>query len=493
MANPKVKFKRSAVASKRPSLANLELGELALNTYDGKIFVRRDTSGVGIATTVSTVNPWTENYGSSGISYGGNISVTGVSTFTGNILAASDSTVDIGTNSTRFANGYFDTLYGDGSNLTNLPSSGSSYWVQTDAGIHTLGNVGVGTTNPQNKLEVLGASKFNGNVNLPQGRLLTFGGANGGNMFIARQSGVNAIKTGNETLNFACATVHFKNATENETVAKFVQNNRVELYYDNTERFETTSVGATVFGDFYATNLYGDGSNLTGISAGGISNVVEDTTPQLGGTLDTNGNLIQFGDSTSVTDDRLQFGASQDLQIYHSGEDNHSYITGSSSGDVLIRNTTDNQDVVIQSDNSGGGIADYFRADGSTGEAKLFYYGNERLKTADAGVTVTGTVSATDFNSTSDARLKTNVRVIDNPLEKVLQINGVSFDWISDNTSTMGVIADNIQEVLPELVRTNTADYKTVNYNGLIGLLIEVVKDQQTQINSLNERLSRLE
>lgn len=80
MASPKIKFKRSAVASKRPSLGSLELGELALNTYDGKLFTRRDTSGVGIATTVSTINPWTENYGSSGISYDGNISVTGIST-----------------------------------------------------------------------------------------------------------------------------------------------------------------------------------------------------------------------------------------------------------------------------------------------------------------------------------------------------------------------------------------------------------------------------
>ena len=78
--------------------------------------------------------------------------------------------------------------------------------------------------------------------------------------------------------------------------------------------------------------------------------------------------------------------------------------------------------------------------------------------------------------------------MISDPLDKIVRINGVSFDWINDNTSTMGVIADNIQEVLPELV--SDTDPKTVNYNGLIGLLIEVVKDQQTQINSLNERLS---
>jgi hypothetical protein len=100
------------------------------------------------------------------------------------------------------------------------------------------------------------------------------------------------------------------------------------------------------------------------------------------------------------------------------------------------------------------------------------------------GVNVTGVVTATDFNSTSDARLKTNVQIIPDPLEKVLQINGVSFNWIKDNKPSMGVIADNIQEILPELV--SDSDPKTVNYNGLIGLLIEVV-------NSLNERLSRLE
>ena len=104
---------------------------------------------------------------------------------------------------------------------------------------------------------------------------------------------------------------------------------------------------------------------------------------------------------------------------------------------------------------------------------------------------VVGEVTATDFNSTSDAKLKTNVQVIDDPLAKVLQINGVSFNWVENNKPSMGVIADNIEEVLPELV--SDTDPKTVNYNGLIGLLIEVVKDQQTQINSLNERLSQLE
>ena len=105
------------------------------------------------------------------------------------------------------------------------------------------------------------------------------------------------------------------------------------------------------------------------------------------------------------------------------------------------------------------------------------------------GLNVTGVVTATDFNATSDARLKTNIQVIPDPLDKIVKIGGVSFNWIKDNKPSMGVIADNIQEVLPDLV--SDGDPKTVNYNGLIGLLIEVVKDQQIR-SSLNERLSQL-
>ena len=85
MTSPKIKFKRSSVASKRPTLANLELGELALNTYDGKLFLRRDTGGIGIGTTVAMVNPWVENYGGTGISYGGTLNITGITTFTNNV------------------------------------------------------------------------------------------------------------------------------------------------------------------------------------------------------------------------------------------------------------------------------------------------------------------------------------------------------------------------------------------------------------------------
>jgi hypothetical protein len=68
MATP-FRLKRSAISGKRPEIGDLQLGELALNFYDGYLFARRDTGGVGIADTVSLLNPWTENFGAGSIFY----------------------------------------------------------------------------------------------------------------------------------------------------------------------------------------------------------------------------------------------------------------------------------------------------------------------------------------------------------------------------------------------------------------------------------------
>ena len=113
--------------------------------------------------------------------------------------------------------------------------------------------------------------------------------------------------------------------------------------------------------------------------------------------------------------------------------------------------------------------------------------GSERFRVVSSGAVVAGVLTATDVDSTSDIRLKTNIQVIENPLAKVIQIEGVSFNWKEDNRAALGVIADQVQEILPELVHGN--DPKTVNYNGLIGLLIEAVKEQQIQIDELKSKL----
>ncbi len=90
------------------------------------------------------------------------------------------------------------------------------------------------------------------------------------------------------------------------------------------------------------------------------------------------------------------------------------------------------------------------------------------------GINVVGVVTATDFNSASDLSLKTNIQSISNPIDKILQINGVTFNWRESNKPSVGIIAQEIEKIFPELV--NGENPKTVNYNGLIGLLIEAIK-----------------
>jgi hypothetical protein len=100
----------------------------------------------------------------------------------------------------------------------------------------------------------------------------------------------------------------------------------------------------------------------------------------------------------------------------------------------------------------------------------------------------TGLLVAQDFNSLSDIRYKENVETIDGAVDKVKQLRGVEFDWKKTPGSSVGVIAQEVQEVYPQLV-TEGEEKITVNYNGLVGLLIQAVKEQADEIAALKEKL----
>ena len=149
---------------------------------------------------------------------------------------------------------------------------------------------------------------------------------------------------------------------------------------------------------------YFDGTNWQSISLG-LTDIVGDATPQLGGVLDTNGNNVEFGDSTGSEVNRLKFGVGDDLEIYHNGT--HNYIeAGSSSVSDLILVATD--DIII----GHGTASSYetmasFNNDGST---NLYYNNALKLSTSSLGVTVTGDVNATDdlFVNGGYARIQTS-------------------------------------------------------------------------------------
>jgi len=100
-----------------------------------------------------------------------------------------------------------------------------------------------------------------------------------------------------------------------------------------------------------------------------------------------------------------------------------------------------------------------------------------------AGADITGICTATDFNSTSDIRKKENIVEIADAVEKVEALRGVTFDWKDGSGKSGGTIAQEVQAVLPEIVKEG--EHLTVNYNGLTGLLIQAVKELSARVAEL--------
>lgn len=108
----------------------------------------------------------------------------------------------------------------------------------------------------------------------------------------------------------------------------------------------------------------------------------------------------------------------------------------------------------------------------------------------------TGRTSAATFYSygsiqgASDSRLKENIKTISNALDKVNKLRGVNFTWSSNDKQDMGVIAQEVLDVVPEVVEENADGYYGVSYGNLVGLLIEAIKEQDKKISKLEERLN---
>jgi hypothetical protein len=100
----------------------------------------------------------------------------------------------------------------------------------------------------------------------------------------------------------------------------------------------------------------------------------------------------------------------------------------------------------------------------------------------------TGQLNASNFNSLSDVNKKKDIVTITNPIEKVTALRGVSFRWKENDVSAMGLIAQEVEMVIPDVVSTSSCGEKSVSYDSIIGLLVEAIKDQQNQINELKKQ-----
>ena len=301
------------------------------------------------------------------------------------------------------------------------------------------------------------------------------------------------------------------------------------------------------------------GANLTNLpSSGGISNVVEDTSPQLGGDLQSNGNDIDFADN-----DKAIFGTGTDLQIFSDGSTcflkaddlrirstgNENYLTCAANGAVEIFHDSEKKlhttggGVVVTGDfqtiGSGGSITanEHLKIPNDTGKlfigasndlqiyhngtdsiidfsntshslkimgaggsnfidlqprdnnssikaiangaSELYFDGGKKLNTSSSGIIVTGSVS-----ETSDIALKSDIQPLTNTLEKLQQIKGYKYNLINSISPSIGVIAQDVEKVFPEIVHGSEGK-KTLQYSGLIGVLVEAIKDLSAKVAAL--------
>jgi hypothetical protein len=130
--------------------------------------------------------------------------------------------------------------------------------------------------------------------------------------------------------------------------------------------------------------------------------------------------------------------------------------------------------------------------------------GNVGVGTATPSVhlQVAGDIIANSIAGSSDVRFKQNIFPIQNALQKVMQLQGVTFDWkksefpnrtFSDQ-KTIGFIAQDVEKVLPEVVQTEktTEGYKAVQYDKVVALLVEAIKEQQKEIDVLKQQIKQL-
>jgi hypothetical protein len=308
--------------------------------------------------------------------------------------------------------------------------------------------------------------------------------------------------------------------------------------------------GVGVSGDVRATNFYGNGANLTGVVASGFgggtvagatnfTNATASTSTATGALRVSAGGLGVAGavyannyNGVTVPNGAAAPGANQFLRTEGNGYVYTGYINSSNANETItavgsfvvtngadsfLRKTTNanaktslgiaaiigtpasNYGAVAIQGAKGGWSGISFRDASAalcgtlmmTTTAQGIYAAadNAWLLQWDQAGNFTATANVTAY---SDERLKKNIQKIPNALEKVMQLDGVTFDRIDNGERGTGLVAQNLQKVLPEAVLADKDGILSVAYGNTVGLLIEAMKEQQAQIEQLRAEIAAL-
>jgi hypothetical protein len=253
-------------------------------------------------------------------------------------------------------------------------------------------------------------------------------------------------------------------------------------------------------GNGYITALTNDGTgSLDGF---GYSFLINNTGHEIGritgrytdSASGGSGGMSFFTRSAGTLGKRMELTAGGALNIYNTspastaGTNFIAYAYDSDSFFKLGNNTNNSLDIQLTRSDTNT----MFAVDGHSGAS--YFFGNMGIgQTAPSyKLDVSGTIRATgDVIAYSDARVKENVETIDGALDKVMKMRGVSYNKIGEHEKKVGVIAQEILKVLPEVVSQDETGTYSVAYGNITAVLIEAVKELSARVELLEEKLKQ--
>jgi len=361
----------------------------------------------------------------------------------------------------------------------------ATYWQNiTDGGLlFTLrngGNVGIGTTTPTMKLQIKSSSGDDGIALIQSSSTAKIAqiiqtGSGDGALLLTNGSGAQTILirgTGNSYLNAGRVGI----GTTSPLTKLHVTDTNAVLTIEATTNGQNCSTWYKANGN----NQWETGCN---VGAGTDYNIFDRLNSASRMVVGHNGNVTIPGNvGIGTTSPATQ------LEIFNNNDQAATLRLNStvSDGDAVA--------AIISFANAAGsgGVQGRIESIATEDDATSFKFytsnGSSPSMTldVDGNMTIAGTLT-----QNSDARLKENIKPIESALDKVKQMQGVEFNKINNDTKEIGVIAQDIEKVLPELVLEDKEGIKSVAYGNITAVLIEAIKEQQKQIEKLKQQLNK--
>ena len=452
-----LKFRRGTTAQKSGSLA---FGEPYVNTTLGTLQIGLDTGDVTLSTTGTG-----SNLVVGGIS-GSSLDITGNAKIDGNLTLGGQLTIGDATSDTvNVVASLSSSLIPSVDNAFDLGSSSKKY-----RNAYLAGNITIDGT-----IDGVDVAILNTNINAFSASQLTQ------NTTLGTLTG--SYNTQLSTLGTYTSSLE----TRMSTLATLTGSNGIRL-----TNLETTSASVNIS----VSNLNAASSSYETKGRSIVSG-----SSQIDATATTN---WATGIKTQLNTNTVISGSSQVTGIGNAQLTNSSVTvtagTGlSGGGAVALGSSVTLNNAGVTSAVAGTGVS----VSGATG-AVTISIGQSVATSASptfAGLTINGAITATgDITAyfSSDRRFKSNIELIPNALDKVSKLNGVTWTWNDDvnevtkTTPNTGLIAQEVQEVLPEVVMQREDGHLGLDYSKMVGLLVEAIKEQQTQIHNLTLEVQKL-